>query len=280
MSYVRLTWSFRAVVASSLLCACADASRDDAELGQRNGLEEKRDDAHDGDGQHGGGGGHGGGHDVDAGVGQPEDECAADGREAAETGALSYCDMSIALGGLAPEELLTPGPESACSCAYEEACQAEFDRIAAAFPGCAPFTTGEFTEAYESARFNQCLFSVGAPGPVPPPDPCADGVCECRDQPRCDVTAGEDANVQCVNVDVCEVEADSGKVSCEHVSTCQVDCADCEVECRDVERCQVELGKGSVRCDDVGDCQVECEGSGHRAPTCCSDGRYVCGQGC
>lgn len=282
MSYVRSPWSFRVIFASCLLAACSDSSRDDASLSS--GLEQKRNGNH-GDGDHGDGDGDHGDGDGEPGDGDGDgDACSEDGRFAGETAALAYCQLSISLGGLDPEEPLTPPPESECSCLYEDACREEFDRAAAAFPGCAPFITGEFAEAYESVRFNQCLLLLEAPEPDPQPDPepdpCADGVCECRDQPECRVSAGDDADVQCVRVELCEVEADSGQVSCDHVGRCEVDCADCDVECRDVERCQVDLGKGSVRCDDVGDCEVECVGGGHRAPTCCSDGRYVCGRDC
>jgi hypothetical protein len=284
MSYVRSTWSFRVIVASCLLGACADPSRDDASLSS--GLEQKRNGNHD-DGDHDDGNhgdeDHGDGDDGD-GDGDPGDgdgdACSEDGRFAGETAALAYCQLSISLGGLAPEEPLTAPPETECSCLYEDACRQEFDRVAADFDGCAPFINGEFAEAYQSARFNQCLLLLAEPEPEPEPAPCDDGVCECRDQPECRVRAGDDADVQCVRVELCDVEADSGKVSCHHVGRCEVDCTDCDVDCRDVEVCRVDLGEGSVRCDDVGECEVECVGGGHRAPTCCSDGRHVCGQDC
>jgi hypothetical protein len=102
-------------------------------------------------------------------------ECREDGRFTGQVSAAAYCQLSISLGGLGVDDLLAPGPESRCSRKYEEACQKAFDRAALDFaalsgdPGadCRPFMRGEFREAYEVARFNQCLLSVAGVGDGP-----------------------------------------------------------------------------------------------------------------
>lgn len=125
--------------------------------------------------------GHGGGHHHggrDRGRQCDDDEvreCRDEGRFTGRVTAAAYCQLSISLGGLGVDDLLAPGPESRCSRKYEDACRRAFDQAALEFAAlsgdpaadCRPFTRGEFREAYEVARFNQCLFSVAEPGDDP-----------------------------------------------------------------------------------------------------------------
>jgi hypothetical protein len=83
-----------------------------------------------------------------------------DGRAVGEVAAALYCDLSIALGGLGVDELLEPAAADACSRTFESACRSAFDRAARGIPNCRQFTRAEFREAYEVARFNQCVFAV------------------------------------------------------------------------------------------------------------------------
>jgi hypothetical protein len=296
--------------------------------GARAGLEYVRHKHHGGGsgGNHGGGSHGGGNHGGNSGGGQdcsPEDQqCKDDGRFAGQTAATAYCDLSISLDGLEPEDLLTPGPVSRCSKKFEEACRATFDQVAANYPetsgdpaaDCTPFTSGDFQEAYENARFNQCLFSIGMPGGGD--DPCANGACECSHQSHCDLDCptggcdqtcehscecransgdagssscrhaslcnlegGSDSALSCEHAAVCELAIGSGTVSCDHVDKCKVEVTEhADVTCKHAGKCEVHIQKGSVRCDHVGKCRVECADGGQAK--CCGDGRYVCGQEC
>ncbi len=191
-------------------------------------------------------------------------QCKQDGHLVGDTAAALYCDLSLALGGIGEDELLPSGPESACSRAFEKECHRAFDRTVADYAklsgdpaaDCVPFTKTEFRRAYEIARRNQCLFSVG----TPPTDPCADGACECRDQKTCELSC----------------EGPGCDLLCEHASRCDIECLgpDCDVQCRDVKDCRVRIDEGTVRCDHVGKCRVECV-KGKRAKRN-RDGSIVC----
>lgn len=181
-------------------------------------------------------------------------QCRADGKVVGQTAAALYCDLSILLGGLGEDELLIPGEASNCSGAFENACTRAFDKAArkhAKVVGdptqdCTPFIDGEFRAAYEIARFNQCLFSIGIE--PPPPDDCSDGSCECRDVPSCDLN--------CTGPD-CDV-------LCERTETCAGTCGDdCDFTCRDLGTCQVEAGAGSdLLCERADTCDIDAGGGG------------------
>lgn len=129
---------------------------------------------HDGRGHHGSGHHDGRGHGGECRQDEVR-ECRDDGRFTGQVTATTYCELSIAFGGLGVDDLLVPGPESRCSRAFEEACGKAFDEVAQNYQkvsgdpsaDCTPFTTGEFREAYEVARFNQCLFSLAEAGDAP-----------------------------------------------------------------------------------------------------------------
>jgi hypothetical protein len=260
--------------------AVLDSVRSGAEAacaleGARAGLAQARKKGNHGGGSHGGGN-HGGGN--------PEDQqCKNDGRFAAQTGATAYCDLSIALGGLEAEPRLTPGPESRCQRKFEDACRQQFDRIAADFPAvigdpaadCTPFTTGEFQEAYDNARFNACLFSIGMPGA----DPCANGACECDHQSQCDLdcpaggcdqrcehacacetSCGDDCSSSCQNASLCDLSAGKdASLSCEHAAVCELAVVSGAVSCKHASKCEVEVAeKATVSCKRAGKCIVDC----------------------
>ena len=227
-------------------------------------------------------------------------QCQRNGKVVGQTAAALYCDLSIALGGLGEDELLTPGEQSKCSRAFESACHQAFDKSVrdyAASSGdpsadCTVFARGEFRRAFEIARFNQCLFSVGEPPPV---NECADGSCECRDKPSCELDCqGEDCNVLCERANECHIEAGAGTTTCrddarcvavkqgqgtlrcERTGQCELTCQgpDCNIECSRVGICRARIDEGSVRCDHTGKCDVQCT-NGKRTKRL-RDGRIVC----
>jgi hypothetical protein len=158
-------------IESSEVASCALAGTRAAlrkkRRGGRGGHHGRGRDGRDRDGRGHRDGGHHGSRDDDQGCGSREDRaCRDDGRFAGELAAAAYCELSITLGGLDVEDMLAPGPESRCSRKYEEACQRLFDEVARQ-GDCRPFTTGEFQEAYEVARFNACLFSLDELNPQP-----------------------------------------------------------------------------------------------------------------
>ncbi len=229
------------------------------------------------------GGGGGGGR-----AGRDERrQCKSDGRFVGETAAALFCDLSIALGGLGEDDLLIPGPESTCSRAFESACQHAFDRSIVDYAAsvgdpsadCTAFTQGAFKSAFEIARYNQCLFSIGSE--PPPVDDCADGACECRDQASCKLDCqGEGCRVSCERTDACEASCEDGcdlacrdvsrcelaagedsQVSCERAHECVIASEGGDTSCRDVAHCEaVKRGPGTLRCERTGQCDLTCEG--------------------
>lgn len=269
--------SSRPEVASEEEGACALA-------GLKQGLSKRR-----GHGHHGGHGHH-----------DEQKQCKADGKVVGQTAGALFCDLSIALGGIGEDELLFPGPESACSRAFEKACRHAFDRSIAEYAAtigdpsadCTVFAQGEFQRAYEIARHNQCLFSVGT---EPPPSDCSDGKCECREQKACELDCqDESCEASCEHAESCSITSGGGEASCRHVGRCEADMdgpgtlrcehagscdltcqgPDCDIVCRHVGKCKARIDEGSVRCERTGKCQVECENG--KKPRRTRDGRFVC----
>jgi hypothetical protein len=234
-------------------------------LRTRHGQHGHHHDDHHGRCQHGG---HHGGGGAD-----PDQQCKDDGTAFGEAAAQVFCDLSISLGGLGVDELLPPGPSSSCSNKYEEACHAAFDRVAANFEmvsgdpdaHCAPFTTGDFLEAYQVARFNQCLFSVGDPQMPPsddggtPEEPCTGSECSCHEQGECDLTCtGPGCELTCERAGACSESCDDGcKATCRDLASCEVHAqADADLTCQRSEQCRMDATSGSVTCSEAKSCDI------------------------
>jgi len=203
--------------------------------------------------------------------------CRNDGRVTGDVAASLYCDLSVLLGGLGPDNRLPPGPADRCSRSFEEECRKRFDRATRARADCAPFlANGAFAEAFQTARFNQCLFSIGTGEPDPQ---CEDGVCECSDKKSCDLSCtgpgcdvscedtrsctascGDDCNAACKDVGTCTLQTGrDASVVCEHARECELSPQGGQALCRKVDECDVIMSEqGEVTCERTRSCDVEC----------------------
>jgi hypothetical protein len=98
------------------------------------------------------------------------DECFLDGQFAGELSGEVYCELSIALGGLAVADGFMRGPVAVCGFNFEVGCDSSFVALTTSYANtdglCEPFTEGEFSDVWEQARVNQCAYE-----PIPEPDP-------------------------------------------------------------------------------------------------------------
>jgi hypothetical protein len=105
---------------------------------------------------------------LDALYGTCADQCFLDGQFAGELSGEVYCELSIALGGLAAADDFLRGPVAVCGFNFEVGCDSSFISVTETYANtdglCEPFTVGEFSEVWEQARNNQCAYE-------PDPDP-------------------------------------------------------------------------------------------------------------
>jgi hypothetical protein len=92
-------------------------------------------------------------------------ECYTLGRFFGEMAATFYCDLSIALGGLALDEWLVEGRTTFCSVLFEYGCHRMFDYLTPRYPSqddpqCLPYTRPPYLEVYAQVRHNQCIYNV------------------------------------------------------------------------------------------------------------------------
>jgi hypothetical protein len=96
------------------------------------------------------------------------DQCFLDGTFAGELSGQVYCELSIALGGLAEADDFLRGPVEVCGLNFEIGCDSQFISTTTSFATtdgvCAPYTEGTFEEVWDQARNNQCAYE-----PIPPP---------------------------------------------------------------------------------------------------------------
>jgi len=117
---------------------------------------------------------------LDALYGTCSDQCFLDGEFAGKLAAEVYCELSIALGGLGPDDEFLRGPVQVCGLNFEIACDTTFisESMSYAQPGppgqpplmCEPYTQGEYSPIWDLARNNQCAYSP-EPAPVNPSPP-------------------------------------------------------------------------------------------------------------
>jgi hypothetical protein len=105
---------------------------------------------------------------LDSLYGTCSDQCFLDGEFAGEMSAEVYCELSIALGGLAVADDFIRGPVQVCGFNFEVGCDAAFIATTASYANtdgtCEQFTEGEFFDVWDQARNNQCAYE-------PEPDP-------------------------------------------------------------------------------------------------------------
>jgi hypothetical protein len=101
----------------------------------------------------------------ECGLGGPS--CFLEGEFIGQVSAQLYCELSIALGGLAyPDEEFLPGPVDDCDADFEAGCQQAFGVTANADAECVEFTEHPFDGVFEDTRDNQCVAN-----PLPSEDP-------------------------------------------------------------------------------------------------------------
>jgi hypothetical protein len=111
-------------------------------------------------------------------------QCVLDGADWGQFSANVYCSLSIDLGGLGADSLFVRAPVGLCGNLFEFTCEDSYRYVGSEgatpvssvvqsyldsegitlepFPGCGPFTDGEFLEAFESSLHNDCTY-VRAP---------------------------------------------------------------------------------------------------------------------
>jgi hypothetical protein len=96
------------------------------------------------------------------------DTCFLEGEFVGNLVADVYCQLSIALGGLATADDFIRGPVEVCGLGFETACDSTFLTKTTGFPGgqCLPFTREPFLDVYFQTQTNQCAFD-----PIDPDDP-------------------------------------------------------------------------------------------------------------
>jgi hypothetical protein len=97
------------------------------------------------------------------------DQCFLDGEFAGELSGEVYCELSIALGGLAAADDFLRGPVQVCGFNFEIGCDSAFIDTTTSYTNtdgvCGPFTEGSFFTVWDQARNNQCAYQ---PIPEPP----------------------------------------------------------------------------------------------------------------
>lgn len=90
------------------------------------------------------------------------DQCFLDGEFAGEISGEVYCELSIALGGLAAADDFLRGPVQVCGLNFEIGCDSAFIGTTVSYANsegvCEPFTEGEFFDVWDQARNNQCAY--------------------------------------------------------------------------------------------------------------------------
>jgi hypothetical protein len=96
------------------------------------------------------------------------DTCFVEGEFVGALVADTYCQLSIAFGGLATADEFIRGPVEVCGLSFETACDSTYLTKTVGFPGgqCVPFTRAPFTAVYQQTQHNQCAYD-----PIPPDDP-------------------------------------------------------------------------------------------------------------
>lgn len=92
-------------------------------------------------------------------------DCYVLGRFVGDVAATFYCDLSIALGGLALDEWLVGGRITFCSVLFEYGCHRMFDYLTPRYPSvedpqCLPYTQSPYLEVYSQVRHNQCIYTA------------------------------------------------------------------------------------------------------------------------
>ncbi len=89
-----------------------------------------------------------------------ETSCMEEGAQVGEFSAKIYCDLSIALDGLAEADQYIRGPVHICGLEFETACDSNY--IATSFNylagQCVPYTEGEYFGVWDQTRNNQCMY--------------------------------------------------------------------------------------------------------------------------
>jgi hypothetical protein len=96
------------------------------------------------------------------------DQCFLDGTFAGQLSGEVYCELSIALGGLAEADDFLRGPVQVCGLNFEVGCDSQFIDTTTSFVNtdgvCLQYTEGTFADVWDQARNNQCAYE-----PLPPP---------------------------------------------------------------------------------------------------------------
>jgi hypothetical protein len=98
------------------------------------------------------------------------DQCFLDGQFAGQLSAEVYCELSIALGGLAEADDFMRGPVEVCGLNFEIGCDTEFIGVSVAYENddgvCLEYTEGEYLTVWDQARNNQCAYVIPEPAPL------------------------------------------------------------------------------------------------------------------
>jgi hypothetical protein len=96
-----------------------------------------------------------------------QDQCLAEGETAGNISAIAYCQLSIALGGLATADWFLRGPVQVCGLNFQVGCDSSFvgdtENYSNSHGACLPYTQNPFTAVWTQARNNQCAYN-----PIPP----------------------------------------------------------------------------------------------------------------
>lgn len=91
------------------------------------------------------------------------DQCFAEGEIAGDISAIAYCELSIALGGLASADDFIRGPVQVCGMSFELGCDTMFDTTSESYSNkigaCLAYTRDPFTSVWHQARSNQCAYN-------------------------------------------------------------------------------------------------------------------------
>ena len=90
-----------------------------------------------------------------------EDQCVEDGTFIGQIATMMYCELSIALGGLALADDLIDGILTLCQDLMVDACEGTFETMTqeyeSPFGVCEPYTQGDFEAVWNQAKTNQCV---------------------------------------------------------------------------------------------------------------------------
>ena len=98
------------------------------------------------------------------------DQCFLDGEFAGQLSAEVYCELSIALGGLAEADDFLRGPVAICGLNFEIGCDSAFIGVSLEYSNpdgvCATYTEGDYETVWDQARNNQCAYVIEEPNPL------------------------------------------------------------------------------------------------------------------